>query len=235
MAATTPARAAALPRQPGRLRRAIAWLLILAGTLGYAYAALIRPWHLRWGASAAEQAATLPGDDLAPGAPLISTRAITINAPPEAIWPWIAQLGQGRGGFYSYERVENLLGCAITNANTIVLAWQYPMPGDLVKMAPDPSAPPAYVVAQVIPNRALILGHHVGLSSDPAAPWSDSWQFVIEPIDAARSRLIVRTRGTGEPAWVFQAIEPGVFLMEQKMLRGIKARAETPQPGPTGS
>lgn len=210
-------------RGPGRARRALAWALIIAGTIGYSYAALARPWHLRWGASDAELAATLPGDELAAAA-TVSTRAITIAAPPEAIWPWLAQLGQGRGGFYSYELLENALGCAIANADAIVPEWQHPRPGDLVKLAPDPARPPAYVVAQVIPNRALVLGHHVGL--DPAAPWAETWQFVIEPIDAGSSRLIVRTRGQGEPAWIFRAIEPGVFLMEQGMLRGIKERAE---------
>ncbi|HMQ30412.1 MAG TPA: hypothetical protein PKD53_06760 [Chloroflexaceae bacterium] len=220
----------ALPRVAGgprawAARRAIGWALIVAGTIGYAYG-LARPWHLRWGATDAEVAAALPGDELAPGAPVVSTRAITIAAPPEAIWPWLAQLGQGRGGFYSYELVENALGCAIENAEAIVPAWQHPRPGDLVKLAPDPAAPPAYVVAQVIPGRALVLGHRAGLSEDPAAPWSDTWQFVIAPVDARTSRLIVRTRGSGEPAWIFRAIEPGVFLMEQKMLRGIRERAE---------
>jgi hypothetical protein len=223
MATLALTRGARRPQPPGRLRRAIGWALIVTGTIGYAYAALIRPWHLRWGATDAELTVALPGDELALGA-TVSTRAITIDAPPEAIWPWIAQLGQGRGGFYSYAWFENLLGCEITNADTVVPAWQNPQPGDLVKMAPSPDAPPAYVVAQVVPNRALVLGHHLNL--DPAQPWAETWQFVIEPLDEHSSRLIVRTRGGGEPAWIFRAIEPGVFLMEQGMLRGIKARAE---------
>lgn len=226
MAALALPQTAERARRPGRARRMLAWALIVTGTIGYAYAALARPWHLRWGATAAEVAAPLPGDELAPGAAVVSTRAITIDAPPEAIWPWLAQLGQGRGGFYSYELIENLLGCAIENADAVVPAWQSPAPGDLVKLAPDPGAPPAYVVAQVVPGRALVLGHRAGLSADPGAPWGDTWQFVIEPLNAGSSRLIVRTRGRGEPAWVFQAIEPGVFLMEQGMLRGIKSRAE---------
>lgn len=210
--------------QPGRLRRALGWALIIVGTIGYTYSALLRPWHLRWGASDAELVALLPGDELVPAVPVVSTRAITINAPAEAVWPWVAQLGQGRGGFYSYTWLENLLGCEIANAERVEAAWQSPRPGDLVKMAADPARPPAYVVAQVIPGRALVLGHHIGL--DPAAPWGDTWQFVVEPVGASTTRLIIRTRGQGEPAWIFRAIEPGVFIMEQGMLRGIKERAE---------
>jgi hypothetical protein len=218
------ARPLATARTPGRLRRALGLTLIILGTLSYAYSALLRPWHLRWGATDAELTATLPGDELVPGVAVVSTRALTINAPAAAIWPWVAQLGQGRGGFYSYTWFENLLGCAIVNADHIEATWQHPQPGDLVKMAPDPARPPAYVVADVLPGRALVLGHHSGL--DPAAPWGDTWQFVLEPLDAHTTRLIVRTRGQGEPAWIFRVIEPGVFLMEQGMLRGIKARAE---------
>ena len=86
--------------------------------------------------------AALPGDELAPDAALVSTRAVTINAPPEAVWPWVAQLGQGRGGFYSYTWIENLIGCAIVNADQFEPAWQSPQPGDLVKMSPDAARPP---------------------------------------------------------------------------------------------
>jgi hypothetical protein len=224
MASIALARPQAPVRQPGRLRRALGWALIIVGTIGYAYSALLRPWHLRWGASEAEIVAALPGDELVPGVPVVSTRAITINAPAVAVWSWVVQLGQGRGGFYSYAWLENLIGCEIVNAERVEAAWQSPRPGDLVKMAPDAARPPAYVVAQVIPGRALVLGHHLGL--DPAAPWGDTWQFVVEPVDASTTRLIVRTRGQGEPAWIFRAIEPGVFIMEQGMLRGIKERAE---------
>jgi hypothetical protein len=224
MASITFPRTLAPARAPGRLRRALGWTLIILGTLGYAYQALARPWHLRWGATDAEVAAALPGDELVPGVPVISTRAITIDAPAEAVWPWVAQIGQGRGGFYSYAWLENLIGCAIVNAERIEPAWQSPRPGDLVKMTPSPEQPPAYVVAEVIPGRGLVLGHHFGL--DPAAPWGDTWQFVLEPVDAATTRLIIRTRGLGEPAWIFRLIEPGVFVMEQGMLRGIKERAE---------
>jgi hypothetical protein len=206
------------------VRRALGWTLLVVGTAAYIYGALIRPWHLRWGATDAELAAVLPGDQLVDGVTL-STRAVTIHAPPEAIWPWLAQLGQAKGGFYSYTALENLLGCEITNADVVVADWQQVRPGDQVLMAPSPDAPPAFLVASVEPGRALVLGHHEGLSRDPASPWSDSWQFVIEPVDAGTSRLIVRSRA-GPALWWTSAIEPGVFIMEQGMLRGIKERAE---------
>ena len=213
-------------RRPPPLRRAIGWLLIVVGTIAYVYAALLRPWHTRWGASDAELQAVLPGDELVLAPVAVTTRAIAINAPPEAIWPWLAQLGQGRGGFYSYEWLENtLLGCEIENAETINPAWQSVAPGDLVKMRPDPAMPPAYNVAQVLPGRALVLGHHVGLSTDPTAPWADTWQFVIVPQEPGGSRLIIRTR-TQEAPWSNRLLEPGIFLMEERMLRGIRERAE---------
>lgn len=214
------------PRARLTAREALGWLLILVGTAAYIYAALLRPWHLRWGATDAEVAAVLPGDDLLLAPAAVTTRAVTIDAPPEAIWPWLAQLGQARGGFYSYAWIENLVGCQITNADRVVPEWQRVQPGDLVLMTPNPDAPPAYVVAQVAPNRALVLGHRVGLSTDPAAAWSDTWQFVIEPLDARRSRLIVRTRSSAEALAFTRVAEPVIFLMEQQMLRGIKERAE---------
>jgi hypothetical protein len=213
-------------RRLSSLRQIIGWLLLSTGTIAYCYAALLRPWHIRWGATDTEVLAALPGDELVPQPVALTTRAITVHAPAEAIWPWIAQIGQGRGGFYSYEWLENtLLGCEIDNAEAINPAWQAVAPGDLVKMRPDPAMPPAYVVAQVLPDRALVLGHHVGLSADPAAPWAESWQFVITPVDSHTTRLIVRSRSAETP-WINGILEPGIFLMEERMLRGIRERAE---------
>lgn len=226
MATMTMTRGGAVRGRLWAARRALGWALIVVGTAAYAYAALLRPWHLRWGATDAEVAGALPGDELVADAALLTTRAVTVDAPPEAIWPWLAQLGQAKGGFYSYEQVENLLGCQITNADAVVPEWQQVRPGDLVRMAPSPDAPPAYVVASVDPGRSLVLGHHVGLSPDPSSAWSDTWQFVIAPLDGRRSRLIVRTRSDASVAAFTWALEPGIFVMEQRMLRGIKERAE---------
>src|SRR6266568_6707448 len=94
-----------------------------------------RPRQLGWGATDEEAGATLAGDDLIPGPDLVATRAITIHALADRIWPWIAQLGQGRGGFYSYDVLENLVGCAIRSADRVVPEWQDVKVEDLVKLA----------------------------------------------------------------------------------------------------
>ena len=91
-----------------------------------AYAAWVRPWHLRWGATDHELQQAYPGDDLIADADLTATRAVSVGAGADDVWPWIAQLGQGRGGFYSYDFLENLVGCDIHSADRIVPAWQSP-------------------------------------------------------------------------------------------------------------
>lgn len=88
------------------------------------YPLLIQPWHVRWGASDAEVMMTLPGDEFLPEPKLLSTRAITINASAAEIWPWLLQLGQGRGGMYSYTWLENLFGANMHNADTILPEFQ---------------------------------------------------------------------------------------------------------------
>src|SRR6266550_2227158 len=118
-----------------------------------AYLLAVRPWQLRWGATDEERDATLDGDDLIPNPDLMATRAITVHAVAEHVWPWIAQLGQGRGGFYSYDMLENLVGCDIHSADRIVPHWQRIDIGAQVKLAPQV----ALSVAVVVPARALVL------------------------------------------------------------------------------
>jgi hypothetical protein len=99
------------------------------------YIAAIRPWMLNWGASADDARRPLPGDELTPDDPIESTNAVTIDAPVEEVWPWLAQLGQDRGGFYSYEWLENLAGCRMHNADRIHPEWQRPRQiGETVKL-----------------------------------------------------------------------------------------------------
>ena len=88
------------------------------------YVLLLRPWFLGWGVTRAELSKSLPGDTLVSQANSTATRAITIHAPPQRVWPWIVQIGQERGGFYSYTWIENLLGCGIVNAESTHLEWQ---------------------------------------------------------------------------------------------------------------
>jgi hypothetical protein len=154
------------------------------------YVLALRPWFLRWGATPAEVSKSLPGDLLVPQANSSVTRAITINAPPEHVWPWIAQIGQGRGGFYSYAWLENLLGCEIVNAETIYPEWQDLKPGDAVRL--HPKMPP-FPVAIVEKNRALVLGGH-GIPERHIPPVS--WAFVLDPLSANATRLLIRWRST---------------------------------------
>lgn len=183
----------------------------------------LRPWYSAWGATAGEQRRTLPGDELidTPHPASLRTKAVTIDAPAARVWPWLVQLGQGRGGLYSYEWVENLLGMEIHNADQIHPEWQALRVGDPIRMGPDGKAPPPFIVAQIAPGRALVLGHH----NAQGTGWRDTYAFVLEPIDAQHTRLIHRSRARELFAFD-RALEPGYFLMERAMLLGIKQRVE---------
>src|SRR6266851_6379390 len=130
-----------------------------------AYILLARPRHLRWGTTGQESGEPLPGDDLIADPDLTATRAITVRAPAGRIWPWIVQLGQGRGGFYSYDFLENLAGCDIHSADRIVPEWQDVGAGDEVRLAPQVGL----TVASVEPGRSLVLrgGVPMGDSAPP--------------------------------------------------------------------
>jgi hypothetical protein len=182
---------------------------------------LLRPWYSKWGASEAEVKKRMPGDDQVPDPTLESTRAITIQAPMAEVWPWLVQMGQGRGGLYSYERLENLVGCDMHNAERIIPEQQHLSVGDKVRLSQADSTP-YFVVTAIEPGRAIILG-----GDDPPTTWG----FILEPIDENSTRLIIRFRQQYEPSlgnvigWrVFT--DPITFVMERKMLQGIKVRAE---------
>lgn len=182
---------------------------------------LLRPWYSKWGASETEVKKRLAGDEQVPEPNLASTRAITINAPIARVWPWLVQMGQGRGGLYSYERLENLVGCDMHNSGQIILEHQHLSVGDKVRLSKGDSTPYFFVKA-IEPGRAIILG-----GDDPPTTWA----FILEPINEDSTRLIIRFRQAYEPsfgnviAWrVFT--DPITFVMERKMLQGIKVRAE---------
>ena len=184
---------------------------------------LTRRWYATWGATPAEQQRALPGDDIVAQPRLVVTRAITIRAPAEAIWPWLLQLGQGRGGLYSYQRLENLARCDMHNAGAIQPQWQSPVVGDKVRFGPAPF--PYQLIRAIDPGRTLVLGSAPGESRTPA-----SWVFHLEPV-AGGTRLIVRSRN-GYPPGIGQTIvwrvmtDPIFFVMERRMLIGICDRAE---------
>jgi hypothetical protein len=137
--------------------------------LGAATLALARRGAMHWGATADEVARVLPGDGLVTRADLQSTRALTVRAGSASVWPWVAQLGQGRGGFYSYDRIENLLGCDIHSADVVLPGHQDVRVGDQIRLAPQmPLA-----AAVVDPGTALVLTGGI-LMGTTASPWTFS-------------------------------------------------------------
>lgn len=194
----------------------LAGLVLLGAVVVYGSS----PWWSRWNAADDEVAATLPGDELVPIAAAEHITAITIQAPPERIFPWLLQIGAERGGYYSLTLIEGLIQCPITNADTIHPEWQNLQVGGEVKMCPGTFGPPPYEVAAIEPNRSLILGHR-----DEAGSWSEVWQFVLQPIDENSTRFLIRSRSTLSGG-IWSVIAPGVFVMEQGLLNGVKTRAE---------
>ncbi len=173
---------------------------------------------------------TLPGDDIKPtpwgsvpgkrvrrrnSYPLEATRAITIDAPVTAIWPWIVQVGQGRAGFYSYAWLESLGAHTSSSTNDIIPEHQELKVGDPIQLHPYTPPMPVAVLQE---EQALVIG--------------DSWSFVLRPITKTKTRLVIRNSGAFGPGLVNFIIwrllfEPINFIMERQMLYGIKERAET--------
>jgi hypothetical protein len=206
--------------------RFLVGLAILALTLVVAFSLALAAIPT-WGATPEEVQRVLPGDELSSDPLLKWTNSTTIAAPPEAVWPWIAQLGDTRGGFYSYTTIENRVG-AITgasdyqvvyhNANTIVAEWQDPAPGDQIiqgSMRIREVRPGDYLLAEII----------------QPAPFGWTWLWRIYPMSGgSQTRLVVRFAidlpGEEEnPAMTF-FMTIGGFVMTQKMLDGIAQRAE---------
>jgi hypothetical protein len=189
-----------------------------------AYALLARPVQLTWGATDRESEEPLPGDDMIATADLTATRVIRIHASAGEIWPWIAQLGQGRGGFYSYDFLENLVGCDIHSADRIVPEWQDVGVGDEVRFAPEVGL----AVASVEQGRSLVLRGGIPIGNT-APPYDFTWAFVLRDEPDKTTRLLVRERYTYRRPWARLIVEPTEvlsFVMSQRMLRGIKERAE---------
>jgi hypothetical protein len=189
---------------------------------------LLRRSYNRWGADDGELAAELPGDELVPHPDLGYTRGITIDAPAGDVWPWLAQIGQGRGGFYSYDGLENLFRCDIHSANRVLPACQDVAVGDVVRLAPGGA--PSFRVHAVQPGAALVLVSATTGTSEPDADESvATWQWVLRPVDSGRrTRLLVRQRLSRPRAQrlLWRLVEPVGFVMERRMLRGMKQRAE---------
>jgi hypothetical protein len=182
-----------------------------------------RPWLSRLLSSAAELRAEMPGDDVVPNPHYTVQHAISIRGTPADIWPWLVQLGQDRGGFYSYAWLERAVGDHITNADRIHPEWQTLREGDLVRATqPDYfggmfGEDIGWRIELLEPERVLTLGG-----------WGS---FILQPAANGETRLIVRTRGAGKPnvalaPFGMLVVEPAHFIMERAMLRGIKQRVE---------
>lgn len=185
----------------------------------------IRRRRLQWGTVGTEATDSLPGDELVPEPKWSYTLGIAINAKPEAVWPWIAQIGQGRGGFYTYQTLENLVGCRITNTTELLTDQQYPAVGDDIYL--HPTAPPMRVEVVDPPNTLVLVGSIADIG------WGVStWQFVINENSGGGSRLLTRGRYDYAPDWKSRLaygrfpIEVITFVMSRKMMLEIKRLAE---------
>ena len=210
---------------------ALVSVVVVAG-----YALIVRPWHLHWGMRKGEEHLSLPGDELVQHPMYESTRAITIGASASSVWQWLVQIGVGRGGFYTYDALENLAGLDIHSANQIHPEWQTLHTGDNIYISPVTPLK----IEMLEPNRLLVL--HTVMSpftaeiADSNASASQAimdwtWAFVLEESAELTTRLIVRVRANFQPDTLrFVSpivLEPIHFLMERKMLQGIKRHAES--------
>jgi hypothetical protein len=198
------------------------------------YLAAIRPWLLGWGATGQERRRPLPGDDLVP-ARRQTTRAITIGAPSDEVWPWLAQMGYGRGGWYSYDWLERRAGAGDFaeggSARRVIPELQPLATGDTVALSPAGGL----IVAVLDPSRALVLRYRMSLLTTAPAREADraifdwTWAFVLTTVDQGSCRLVVRVRADYRPRWLLPLLpfllEPAHFIMERKMLKTIERRA----------
>jgi hypothetical protein len=199
------------------------WIALGGAGLSLAvYLVAIHPWMAQWGSVAAERQRQFPGAELVPFPAKEETRSITVRAPASTVWRWLGQIGQGRGGFYSYDWLENLVGANIHNVYQLRPELQPPIPGDTIRLTSDrylggrATRMTALPVVSVEPGRSFVLGG-----------WGT---FVVDSLGPAKTRLIVRER---IPAMTLQArllrtfvFDPMHFIMERQMLRVIRDLSE---------
>ena len=177
-----------------------------------------RKQHLRWGATDAEVAGPMPGDDLVPKASFEATRAITVDAPPELVWPWIVQMGHRRAGFYTYALLDN---AGHESADEVLEEYEHPQVGDWMPMASKVSETTAFKVA--------------AFESDEWLLWAkpdSTWAWKLTPLPGGGTRLVTRLKqryqweSPGIAVFTLLLLEIGDFPMMRRMLPGIKTRAE---------
>jgi hypothetical protein len=199
-----------------KLAKAAAGVAIALAT----YTRFVRPWHLRWGATDEEVDRGMPLDGQVRQPTIVTNRAITIAARPEHVWPWLSQMGEApRGGYYGYPWIERLLGMDVANADEVLTAFQRIEPGDVIDRT-------GYMTVKAVESgRFLVLGPPESLSEV-----ASTWALGLYPqadgttrlVSRVRARLPRRLRG-----WLWRTLlDPGQFVMERKMLLGIRRRAE---------
>ncbi|MFH8983436.1 hypothetical protein [Streptomyces varsoviensis] len=214
-----------VPRVPPRAG------VVVAAT---AYGVVVRPHLLTWGATRAEAAGDWPGDDLVPAYDGQSTMATTLPAPPERVWPWLAQMGCDRGGWYSFDRLDN---ARRPSADRVVAAWQGLKEGQHLNAKPGGGA--WFTAVVVDPERTLVLRMSVELPSGRpfdarfgplSAMYLDAvWGFHLRPTADGRTRLVVRTRGRSRPRVLTRPVdivlwEPVHLLMQLRQFRNLRSR-----------
>jgi hypothetical protein len=205
-----------------KAKRLIGNIVALGALIYTSGVVILRPWLRDWGSTTEERSALLPGDSFAGAPERAGDRAIAIDAPADRVWPWLLQLGEDRGGFYSYADLENAFGLHIVNAESIRPEWQSLAAGDFVR-----AVPPDWLGG--------MFGERVGWEVDQVDTTRHVlalryWIFRVESSGEQSSRLHVRTHAGDAPLPVapllLLAFEPAHFIMERAMLQGIKQRAE---------
>jgi hypothetical protein len=228
---------------PEAPRASVSTLLAGAGLAcagAVAYRVVVRPWFLRWGATEAEVSRPWPGDELVERPRARAVRAVTIDARPDKIWPWIMQVGRDRGGFYSYTWLENLIGADIHNVHFLIPGLAERRAGETVWMAPENrfGGQGRMVVGRVTPERAMVLvmpGDADQVLKGGSAR-EGVWSFVLDPVSDRQTRLVMVTVGPGTLGlsrgvadrlfWEPAHFIPAHFIMERRMMLTIKRLAE---------
>jgi hypothetical protein len=198
-----------------------------------------RRWAGRWGTVPEELARVWPADELSPNATEITTRAVTVAAPANAVWAWLIQIGQDRSGFYSYTWLENLFRCAMPRVERIVPEWQHRTVGDIVWLAARERyrGEARQKVVRIDRGRVLSLASPAdwGRLVRHETSAGGTWTFILVPVTGHTTRFIVRSRGPEAPTplgrlfWLL-VFEPAHFIMERKMMLRIKQLAEANRP-----
>ena len=192
-------------------------VVALAGLVGV-YILVYRPRQLRWGATDEEVAREMPGDEIVTHPVFNATRAVTVNARPEDIWPWLVQIGFGRAGWYSYDLLDNL---GRHSSEEILPEYQALKPGDLIPLGPG--AESGLFVKEIRPNESMVWWERKRRST--------TWVWGLYPVDGERTRLVTRVRndyrkGLSNAVFGLLLIEPADFPLMRKCMLGIKRRAE---------